>query len=215
MPVPPDPSSVPGPTDNEVPYPPPPWTLRGEMWMGMVRTEEPLPVPRDLRPLVDPRRLCVGVVRYREGTLRYDELALGPLVRRGPRAGILIQHIWVNDTASLWGGRGIWGLGKEAAEFEWSREAVSVGDAEGHLVAVTLRPGRPRLPLPLPMPAPGFGGTPDNRLYIPGRLRGTPQRATMEITSWSGRLPALRTAGARPCLALRPFTLRIPDAVRC
>ncbi|MEE1940213.1 acetoacetate decarboxylase family protein [Streptomyces sp. TRM 70361] len=214
---------MPGPVpedsgENPAPCPPPaPWRFRGRLWAGLLPLRRPLPVPGDLRPLFSPSRLAVGLVRYREGTLRYDELAIGPLVRRGRRAGLLIDRIWVDDAVSVRGGRDIWGLPKELAEFVWTdtggRTAVRVADRDGPLAELVLGSGRPGLP-GVPLPLPGFSGSPGRRLFIPGRLRGTLRPGTLTVTSWSDRLPPLERTATRLAVAVRPFRMTVPGPVR-
>ncbi|MTE22250.1 hypothetical protein F0L17_24740 [Streptomyces sp. TRM43335] len=199
------------------PYPPAPWRFRGHLWAAVLPVRDRLPVPADLRPLGSPFRLAVGLVRYREGTLRYDELALGPLVRRGRRAGLLIDRIWVDDAVSVRGGRDIWGLPKEPAEFEWSGRSVRVRDRDGPVAELSFGPGRPaRLALPsVPLPLPGFSGSAGRRLFVPGRLVGTVRPETMTVLSWSDRLPRPARTTTRLSVAVRPFRMTVPGPVRC
>lgn len=199
---------------SDVPYPPAPWRSRGEMSLGLLPARHRQAVPADLRPLGSTTRLGIGLVRYREGTLSYDELMLGTLVRRGHRAGLLIKRIWVSDPASMWGGRGIWRVPKEMAEFSWTDGSVTIHDGDGLLAGVTLRPGRVRIPA-VPLMAPGFGGSVDERLFIPGRLVGTVRRQTLEITAWSDRLPPLKRPRTRIAVAVRPFRMTVPGPVHC
>ena len=206
---------MPGPApEGEGAYPPAPWRFRGQLWVGVLPARHRLHVPADLRPLGSPSRLVVGLVRYREGTLRYDELAFGPLVRRGRRAGLLIDRIWVSDATSVRGGRGIWDLPKELAEFTWTDRSVRVTDRDGPVAELAFRPGRLRLP-PVPLPLPGFSGSAGRRLFIPGRLVGALRRETVEVVSWSERLPALADTTARLSVAVRPFRMTVPGPVRC
>ncbi|MDG9705521.1 acetoacetate decarboxylase family protein [Streptomyces sp. DH37] len=207
---------MPGPAPDEPspPYPPAPWRFRGRLWAALLPVRRPLPVPPDLRPLGSASLLAVGLVRYREGTLVYDELAMGPLVRRGRRAGLLIDRIWVSDATSVRGGRGIWGLPKELAEFTWTDRSVRVADRHGPLAELAFAPGRLRLP-PLPMPLPGFSGSAGRRLFIPGRLVGGTRRETVTVVSWSDRLPALERTTARLSASVAPFRMTVPGPVRC
>jgi hypothetical protein len=56
--------------------------------------------------------------------MTYDELALVRLVRTpGGKIGASIPLIWVNSAASLAGGRALWGIPKELAEFGRAQEA--------------------------------------------------------------------------------------------
>ena len=97
----------------EVPYPPAPWYLLGHLWAGFFTTDAPPALPTGLRPFLAGRWRVVMLVRYLDGTRRYDELVLGALARRKARPGLYVEHIWVTDAAGLWGGRRIWGLPKE------------------------------------------------------------------------------------------------------
>lgn len=199
------------------PYPPPPWRFRGHLWAAVLPVAGRLPVPADLRPLGAPTRLVVGVVRYREGTLSYDELAVGPLVRRGRRAGFLVDRIWVSDATSVRGGRAVWDLPKELAEFTWSGRSVRVTDRDGPVAELAFRPGPlGGLGLPaVPLPLPGFSGSGERRLFVPGRLVGTVRPEAMTVLSWSDRLPRPARATTRLSVAVRPFRMTVPGPVRC
>ncbi|WP_051717005.1 acetoacetate decarboxylase family protein [Streptomyces megasporus] len=199
--------------DDEASHPPAPWRFRGELWAGIFPVPHRPPVPSDLRSLGG-RHLVVGLVRYREGTLRYDELAVGPLVRRGHRVGLLIDRIWVDDPTSVRGGRDIWGLPKELAEFDWTDRSVRVSDRDGPLAELVFRPSRSGLPA-VPMPLPGFSGAVGRRLFVPGRLVGTLRRETLAVVSWSDRLPPLAATVPRLSVAVRPFRVTVPGPVRC
>ncbi|WP_211588695.1 acetoacetate decarboxylase family protein [Allorhizocola rhizosphaerae] len=180
----------------EVAYPSPPWRMTGRLWMAFVRTAADVAVPADLAPVGGRRRLAVALVRYEAGTLRYDEFAVGPLVRRGARVGVLTEHIWVDDPASLWGGRRLWGIPKLMARFDWhDNDRVSVHSGHDLIAELVLRPARWRLP-PMPIPAAGFGQIDDQRTYLRGRCVARPAPARVDIMGWSDRLPALAgTAG--------------------
>ncbi|MFP8904698.1 acetoacetate decarboxylase family protein [Streptomyces atacamensis] len=208
------PDSAPAPNGPLPPYPPAPWSFRGHLWAALLPVRHRLPVPPDLRPLAGTSLLAVGLVRYREGTLVYDELAMGPLVRRGRRAGLLIDRIWVSDTASVRGGRDIWGLPKELASFTWSDGSVHVTDHDGPVAGLAFAPGRLRLPA-FPLPLPGFSGSSGRRLFVPGRLVGSLRPETVAVTSWSDRLPPLERTTARLSVAVRPFRMTVPEPVRC
>ncbi|WP_101254778.1 acetoacetate decarboxylase family protein [Streptomyces barkulensis] len=208
------PDSAPAPGGPLPPYPPAPWTFRGRLWVALLPVRGRLPVPPDLRPLARASLLAVGLVRYREGTLVYDELAMGPLVRRGRRAGLLIDRVWVDDATSVRGGREIWGLPKRFASFTWTDRSVHVTDHEGPVASLAFTPGRLRLPA-FPMPLPGFSGPAGRRLFVPGRLVGSPRLEKVAVTSWSERLPPLERTTARISLAVRPFRMTVPGPVRC
>src|SRR4051812_33530509 len=141
---------------EEKPYPPPPWISDGQMWTGVYPVTSPPALPEGLRPFLDPSWVLLVFVRYLAGTLRYDELVIGSLARRGLRVGIYVHDIWVDSEASLRGGRRIWGLPKELATFAWEGDTVHVADAEGPIATLSVD----RSPAPSPRIwtiAPGFG----------------------------------------------------------
>ncbi|MEU6709806.1 acetoacetate decarboxylase family protein [Streptomyces wuyuanensis] len=121
----------------EVTYPPPPWHCTGRMWLTTAECVHKIAVPSDLDTLGGGRRIVIGLVRYEAGTLCCDELVVGPLVRSGRRIGLLAQHIWVDDPASLWGGRRLWGIPKQLASFSWDGPTVTTSPAIDRGGAVT------------------------------------------------------------------------------
>jgi hypothetical protein len=168
-------------------YPPPPWRLAGPS--ANVTGLVPIAAVRDLVPadldIVAVRPgLTVGAVvvaDYQErATFPYSELAVMPaIVRyRGVR-GPWISHIWVNSTPSLQGGREMWGLHKEHADFAWDfagRTTVSVADAGGAVCRWSWSPPRRRIPFPARMS--GLGSVAGDRRRYSARglawLRRTP-----------------------------------------
>lgn len=195
---------------TEVGYPPAPWISRGQLWVAAFTTAVPPPVPADLLYVGNPQRLLVALVRYRSGTLRYDELGVISLVRRGPRIGVWIHAIWVDDLAALWGGRRIWHLPKRLARFEWTDAAVRIRSADGEDIAgFDLRTRGPLLPAP-PMPFPGFSGSPGQRLFTAARLRGGLRAARVRVRHWSDRLPPLDEQTAHLAVAVRSFRAVVP-----
>jgi acetoacetate decarboxylase len=65
----------------------------------------------------------IYLASYGEGsTLTYNELiVVSAIVRKGFRIGGWISHIYVDNDDSITGGRNIWGLPKEQANFQWER----------------------------------------------------------------------------------------------
>lgn len=173
-----------------------------------------LPVPGDLRPLAGRRRLVVVLAHYREGTLRYRELVVGTLARRGARAGVLALAIWVDCQQSMWGGRRLWGIPKELADFTCNGEQVRVHDARGTIATLETGPAR-ALPIgPLRIPAVGFGQVGGQRVFLPGRARGRPSLGSLRVVEWSDRLPPLtRPAGARRAFVVDPCSFFFPAGV--
>jgi hypothetical protein len=175
----------------EVDYPLPPWRTSGRLWIALARADADVTVPHDVTAGGSPRRLVVAVVRYETGTLTYDEFSVGSLVRRGARIGVLAPHIWVDEPASLWGGRRLWGIPKRLGRFEWRDDGVSIHDGDGPIADLVIRPSsRWRLPT-LPVPAAGFGQIGDDRTYLAGRCRARISATRVDITGWSPRLPRL------------------------
>ncbi len=190
------------------PYPPPPWRMRGHLWGGLFATDAAPPLPPDLSPLTA-RSLAVFVLRYRAGTLRYDELIVGTPARHGRRAGLYVHWIWVDDERSLRGGRRIWGVPKHLAEFRWEGPRVRVTDSQGLVAALRLSAKGPSLPR-LPLPMTGFGTLDGARTVFTARFAARPGAASVRVEEWPARLPALRHAGARPGFRAASFTMALP-----
>ncbi|WP_052868852.1 acetoacetate decarboxylase family protein [Streptomyces niger] len=191
-------------------FPAPPWRARGSLWLSLFRTRAPLPLPTGLTPLGSRRLLAVLLVRYTEGTLRYDEFAVASPVRSGRHVGLHCHGIWVDSEASLRGGRDLWGIPKEPARFSWSADSVRVSDDAGTIAALRVGPhGRWRVPVPY---APGhvFGRIGADRVQLAGRLSGRLRTGRLGALEWSGRLPELRRAEPFCALALSPARFFFP-----
>jgi acetoacetate decarboxylase len=135
-------------------YPPAPWQMRGGAWIGLFQADRSLALPPDFAPLPSDRSVIVALIRYLEGTLRYDECVVGSLVRCGPLPGVYVRQIWVDSPPSLRGGRAIWGLPKQLARFTWHGSKVAIADADGPIVTLSIDARvalLPRLPLPIPL----------------------------------------------------------------
>ncbi len=191
-------------------YPPAPWRFRGGAWVGLFLADRPLLPPAALKYVLPSRLVVVALIRYREGTLQYDELIIGALARRRLSVGLHVHHIWVDDTQSFAGGRQIWGLPKEFASFTWVGPTVHVADAAGPILTLRIDPRTallPRLPLPVP-----FLGYVDNRwVYTIGSAVARLGRAGMHLSSWAERFPY--ALGTEPLLAIamKPFRMRLPE----
>jgi hypothetical protein len=179
-----------------VSHPPAPWRLAGPAVVvpALVPLERAREVvPRDAQVVpVAPGRTLGGLiaVTYEQGsTLTYSELvASAALVRAGRRIGGWISHIWVDSEASVSGGRSIWKLPKELAEFALDRPGDGVqrftARAEGAtLVRIAAAPPRLRAPLGglVPMISASDGGA--RHWFTLGRsgLRSGPARVKVEI----------------------------------
>ena len=115
-------------------YPPAPWTLQGYA----IQTLQPVDIERS-RAFVPPELEIVSVLpgktlggvylsAYESGSLlEYNELIVSAAtVRYQGKVGSWISHIYVDNDDSVAGGREIWELPKEMAEFTWDTDRVSV-----------------------------------------------------------------------------------------
>ncbi|MEH2143665.1 acetoacetate decarboxylase family protein [Nostoc sp.] len=118
-----------------MPYPQAPWTLQGYaiQTLHLVNIDRVRPlIPLELKILsVWPGKTLASVYlsNYRSGSvLEYSELIIAPaLVNYQSKIGAWISHIYVDNADSVAGGREIWGLPKEPAEFTWEQgERVTV-----------------------------------------------------------------------------------------
>lgn len=161
------------PETRDSSYPPAPWRLRGwavqSLHLVDIAAVRPI-LPPGLRivPVAPGRTLgSVYVARYGPGSvLEYHELIVLPaLTWRAGRIGFWVSHIYVDHPASAAGGRAIWNLPKELAEFaveEHGRGRRIEISRDGRRLLV-IEHGRARGGLPLRIPLPAFGtldGTP-------------------------------------------------------
>jgi hypothetical protein len=194
-------------------YPPEPWYLGGSLQISVFLVpSSSMPAGFDLpngrRPLRVGGRVVVGVaaVRYLPGgVLEYDELlvAVPSLGRGGFR--VTIPQIWVDSPASVRGGRELWGIPKQLAQFRRTerapRTAVTMTVAGEPVAELRARRGLPLLP-----------GMRQLSLPILQRLNG---RVTLSHNRVVGRMAGLRAswrfaatgplgylAGRRPLLSV-------------
>ncbi|MFS8104202.1 acetoacetate decarboxylase family protein [Lentzea alba] len=176
-------------------YPPAPWRSGGTMWIALLPTTRPVPVPEGLTP-VGKDRLVLMVIRYRTGTLCYDELIIGRLVRHNRRVGVWVHAIWVDSAASLWGGRQIWGVPKQLATFTWRERGVLMKDDAGMRISIEF--GRSSTwSVPTPFVAPAFGLLLGQLQFFRGAGRGRLRTSRVRLVSWPAGLPSVRTGLAR------------------
>lgn len=132
-----------------MPYPAAPWSLHGYALQTAhvldIAAARPL-VPAELTIVsVFPGKTLGGVylANYGAGSaLQYSELiVVAAIVQRSGKIGPWISHIYVDNPDSVAGGREIWGLPKELADFSWSAAAVEVRQQERSLC--TLSYGQP------------------------------------------------------------------------
>ncbi|MEV8439619.1 acetoacetate decarboxylase family protein [Actinosynnema sp. NPDC051121] len=165
-------------------YPPEPWHLHGRacvsVWLVRSTALPPLPV----RPVTVFGRAVVGTafVRYRPPGLAYHEVLAAVLVRRGLRFGVSITRIWVDSPASRAGGRELWGIPKELAEFGWDADlTASARDEHGPIASVRAR--SPRFGVRLPAAVSTWQAFGDGLARTPLRATGrvTPVRARWHV----------------------------------
>ncbi len=193
-------------------YPPAPWDLAGQLWMGLFRLHAGVvPVPPGAKRLLGPRWMLLVFVRYLDGVLRYDELAFGVPIACGRHFGLWVDRIWVDSEPSLWGGRRLWGVPKELARFDWQEDSVTVVDAGGHIVTLWLDRTAARLP-ECSFAAPGFGQIDGQLVAARGRVCGRLGRGGLRIVAWTSRFGYCPMAQPRVSLALKPFQMHLPVA---
>ena len=96
-----------------MPHPPAPWRLHGDMWLSLFRVRDAGTHPDGL--------YGAAWVRYREPSpLTYHELLVARLADvpqgRVPDR-VTITEIWVDSPDSLEGGRALWAIPKDLADF--------------------------------------------------------------------------------------------------
>lgn len=140
-------------------HPPAPWKLNGSAlltlhWVDVERVRPLIPPELDIIELW-PGKTIGGLyaASYGSGsTMHYSELiVVGGLTRYVNQVGSWITHIYVDNPDSLAGGREIWGLPKELAQFSWDAAKQSVQVYQGEQCLCQLSAGwkTPGLPLPL------------------------------------------------------------------
>lgn len=109
-------------------YPPAPWRLEGYAiqtlhWVDVDQTAPFVPPELEIVSLLPGKTLAgIYLSTYEAGSvLKYNELIVVPaFVRYQKHTGAWISHIYVDNEDSVAGGREIWGLPKEIAEFSWN-----------------------------------------------------------------------------------------------
>lgn len=169
-------------------YPSAPWRMQGQGWLAMFKADQAIALPEPLKLIVPPTWMTMALLRYTAGTLQYDELILGRFARQGLKPGLHVDYIWVNDEQSLAGGRALWALPKQMAQFDWQPEQVRISDERG--LIMTLAIPAPRLfafPSYLPFPAIGTYTTPHK--LIVARLTARMAVSPLHLVEWSDRFP--------------------------
>ncbi|MUL35182.1 acetoacetate decarboxylase family protein [Gloeocapsopsis dulcis] len=118
-------------------YPQAPWTLQGSAvatlhLIDIERVRSLIPQELDIIS-VFPGKTVGGVYlsNYSTGSvLQYSELIVVAAAVTHSEIGGWVSHIYVDNPDSVAGGREIWGLPKELAEFTWEKNSVSVRQSD-------------------------------------------------------------------------------------
>ncbi|GHJ48020.1 acetoacetate decarboxylase [Catellatospora sp. TT07R-123] len=196
-------------------YPPQPWSLHGQLHVSvwLLPADRLPPIPAEVAAAVRPVRIgryaVVGTawVDYQQGgDMSYRELLSAVLMRAGLRSRVTITHIWVDSADSRDGGRELWGIPKDLAEFELTgTDAAAVTGGQPIATAVIRRS---RLGLRLPIGFRVVQALRGRALTTPVRAvaRCGPSRLTWQIAP-DGPLGFL--AGRRPLLSLTAADFRM------
>ncbi|HET6626287.1 MAG TPA: acetoacetate decarboxylase family protein [Nocardioidaceae bacterium] len=96
-----------------MPFPSPPWQLRGQLWLSLFAVGSSGTTDRP------PGLYGAAFVDYQEGgVLAYRELLVARLARDGMLPRVTITDIWVDSEASRDGGRSLWAIPKELADLD-------------------------------------------------------------------------------------------------
>lgn len=191
-------------------YPAEPWDLHGHAYVGiwlLPAGSAPPPASAATRSVRLLGRTIVSAAFFRyddPSPLTYDEIMSTVLVRRGWRARVSITHIWVDSEASRDGGRALWAIPKDLAEFERESHRSYTALGIGSLGVQRVR----RLPFTAPL---GFRLAQDRG----GDLVVSPVRGRVRLGlargSWSfdpsGPLAFLAHRQPVLTLTMRPFHL--------
>lgn len=135
------------------PYPPEPWDLHGHAYVGMWllprdRTPAPHSPATKVVTIFGRAIVCAAFFVYEEPSpLTYDEIMTTVMVREGWRLRVSITHIWVDSPASREGGRELWAIPKDLADFDVVPHSSYAAQGIGSLAVQRAR----RLPWALPL----------------------------------------------------------------
>ena len=187
-----------------MPFPSPPWPMRGQMWLSLFRA----------RPPEGPHGLWGAAwVSYQPGSaLTYSELLVARPVRVEDGRRVTIRDIWVDSVPSRDGGRALWGIPKDLAAFRHDesglgpvrRTSWSAGTVDGQPIAsAQLADATGLAPVRLPFRAATWqrrDGGGEVRARMGGRTRALPCLAHWDFSA-EGPLGWL--AGKQPLASFR------------
>lgn len=191
-------------------YPEEPWDLHGHAYIGawlVPRANLPTPHSPATKAVTIFGRGIVGAAFFvyeEPSPLTYNEIMATVLVRQGWRLRVSITHIWVDSPASRDGGRDLWAIPKQLADFEVVPHTSYRATGIGSLVLQRVR----RLPWQLPA---GFRIAQDQG----GSLLVSPVAGRIRLGTAAGRWtftadgPLGFLAGRKPLLTLAASPFRL------
>lgn len=195
-------------------YPPSPWKLTAHSYVGLFfLPKDKLPAPHS--PLTKPITLfgrgIVGAaffVYLEPSPLTYNEIMSTVIVRKGWRPLVSITKIWVDSEASRDGGRALWAIPKELADFSVQPHSSYVASAGENPIGSLAVHGSKALPVTAPI---GFSVAQDREgELVVSKVRGR-GRIGLAKVGWTFNPdgPMGYLAGRRPLLTLILKPLRI------
>ncbi|UDY24712.1 acetoacetate decarboxylase family protein [Nocardioides sp. Kera G14] len=190
-------------------YPAPPWNMVGQLWLSLFRVSEPVDEQR-------PKGMYgVALVSYEPGSpLTYSELLVARVADK-PHKGVTVTDIWVDSPASMAGGRELWAIPKELADFTLKRNEGRLVDraqwsvsAEARQLAAARFRDTSRVAVRLPFS--GDTVQPRDGDWVTASLTGS-SRALPCLGSWEFAAdgPLSWLAGRRPLLSVRMRDFRM------
>lgn len=195
-------------------FPTEPWDLAGHAVVAAGLTDATVvQAPPGTRPVTVGGRAVVALAFFvyePPSPLTYREVMAATLVRRGLRPFVHITHIWVDSAASRDGGRALWAIPKELADFEIAAPRYA---ARGIATTTVRRAARLAAMLPTRFTVAQRRDARTLTTPVRGRVRASPVRSQWTIAP-DGPLGHL--AGFRPLVsvAIRSFRLRFGPAHR-
>lgn len=184
-----------------MPFPSPPWTLRGQAWLSVFWVAPPGGTPATH---------VAGFVSYEAGgVLTYSELLVARR-HRGLRR-LTIDQIWVDSEPSRDGGRALWGIPKELADFRHEGSGLGLVTRAQWAASIDERPiasadfadtarVAPRVPFSAALEQPRTGSTATTVTGFGGTARSLPCLGHWEFAA-DGPLSWL--AGKQPLASFR------------
>ncbi|GET37241.1 acetoacetate decarboxylase family protein [Microseira wollei] len=160
-------------------YPQAPWTLKGYaiQTLQLIDIDRARPfIPKELDIIsVWPGKTLGGVYVSSYGlgsVLEYNELiVVAGVVNYSGKIGGWVSHIYVDNSDSVAGGREIWGLPKELAEFIWVKgEQSNVTIRQGDRQLCSLTYSQPSFGLPIPFSGPVLSSLGTDLLLFKGEV---------------------------------------------